>query len=162
MSIKQGEILPESPLARMGAKGPEIVSSSVLFAAKKAVLFGLPGAFTPTCSASHLPGFVAYSDKLFACGIDEIFCVSVNDAFVMDAWGKTHNADGVITLLGDGNGEFAEALGIVDDRRASLMNQRMRRFAMVLNNQLVEQFFLEAPGEFKVSSAEAVLAALSG
>ena len=159
MSIQIGDRIPVAVLSQMSENGPQPVSTSDYFSGRKVVLFAVPGAFTPTCSAYHLPGFVeqaaAFNDK----GIDAIACMSVNDVFVMDAWGKSANADG-IDMLGDGNGEFSEALGLEMDASAFGMGTRSQRFAFVADDGIITQLFIEAPGEFKVSSAESVLAAL--
>jgi peroxiredoxin len=153
MTIQTGDKIPESTLTKMTENGPEQVKSSEYFAGRKVALFSVPGAFTPTCSAKHLPGFVDKADELKAKGIDEIACTAVNDAFVMGAWGKQANADNV-TMLADGNGALVEALGLTMDGTAFGMGKRGQRFSMVVNDGVVEQLFVEAPGEFRVSSAE--------
>lgn len=160
MTIKTGDRLPNVTLSRMGANGPEKIETEKLFAGKKAVLFAVPGAFTPTCSAKHLPGFVAQADAIRAKGVDLIACVSVNDAFVMNAWGKASNAEGKVEMLADGNGEFARAVGLELDATGFGMGKRAKRFAMILNDGVVTHLFVEAPGAFEVSSAEHVLKAL--
>ena len=144
----------------MGADGVETINSDELFAGKKVVLFALPGAFTPTCSASHLPGFVVSSDDIFARGVDRIVCLSVNDAFVMDAWGKQHNADDRVMMLADGSGHFTRALGLELDLDAAGMGIRSKRYAMIVNDGVVELLNVEAPKEFKVSDAQTILSSL--
>ena len=156
MTIAVGDKLPEVKLMKAGEAGPEAVQTSDYFKGKRVALFSVPGAFTPTCSAKHLPGYVANAAQLKAKGIDEIACTAVNDAFVMGAWNK---ADGSadITMLGDGNGDFAQAVGLPMDGSGFGMGQRGQRFSMVVNDGQVEQLFVEAPGEFKVSAAEHML-----
>ncbi|WP_033074047.1 peroxiredoxin [Sphingopyxis sp. MWB1] len=156
MTIKPGDKLPETTLVKATENGPEQVSTADYFKGRKVALFSVPGAFTPTCSAKHLPGFVEKADALKAKGIDEIACTAVNDAFVMGAWGKGANAD-AITMLADGNGDFAEAVGLTMDGKAFGMGKRGQRFSMVVNDGVVEQLNVEAPGEFKVSSADHML-----
>lgn len=160
MTIKTGDRLPNVTLSRMGANGPEKIETEKLFAGKKAVLFAVPGAFTPTCSAKHLPGFVAHADAIRAKGVDLIACVSVNDVFVMNAWGKASNADGKVEMLADGNGDFARAVGLELDATGFGMGKRAKRFAMILDDGVVTHLFVEEPGAFEVSSAEHVLKAL--
>ena len=159
MSIEVGDRIPEAGLKRMGEKGPEDLSSTDYFAGRRVVLFAVPGAFTPTCSARHLPGFIEAKDAILERGVDAIACLSVNDVFVMHAWGQHAGADG-IDMLADGNADFATALGLESDARAWGMGIRSKRFALVVNDGVVEQVFIEAPGEFRVSSAEHVLANL--
>ncbi|SFR48300.1 Peroxiredoxin [Marinobacter gudaonensis] len=158
MPIQPGDTLPDIELQLMGAKGPEKVRTRDLFAGKKAVLFAVPGAFTPTCSAAHLPGFVVNADKLRAKGVDAIVCTSVNDAFVMDAWGKAHNAEEII-MLADGLGEFAKTLDLTQDRTANGMGIRSQRYAMIVNDGKVELLHVDAQGLDK-TSAETILEAL--
>lgn len=159
MSIQVGDHIPEASLSVMSETGPDAVSSTAYFKARKVVLFSVPGAFTPTCSAKHLPGFVNNTDALFAKGIDAIGCMAVNDVFVMSAWGRGAGADR-IDMLADGNGEFAAALGLDLDASAWGMGRRSQRFALVAEDGIVTQLFIEGPGEFGVSSAEHVLAEL--
>ncbi|MDW3680362.1 peroxiredoxin [Cupriavidus sp. CV2] len=140
--------------------GPNSFSAAELARGRKIVVFGLPGAFTPTCSAKHVPGFVAQADALRAVGVDEIWCVSVNDAFVMGAWGREQNTGGRVRMMADGSAEWTRRLGLEQDLTARGMGVRSKRYAMVLDDGVVSHLWLEAPGEFKVSSAEAVLAAL--
>jgi len=156
MSIQAGDKLPSTTFMQMGAEGPQPVSTQDLFSGKRVALFAVPGAFTPTCSAKHLPGFVEKAALLKARGIDEIACVSVNDVFVMGAWGQqAGSAD--VHMLADGNGEFAKAIGLELDGSGFGMGQRSQRYAMVVDDGTVEKLFVEAPGEFKVSSAEHML-----
>ena len=159
MSIQEGSQLPDATFMTMSADGPQPVTTSEMFKGKRVALFAVPGAFTPTCSAKHLPGFVEKSAMLKARGIDEVACVSVNDVFVMDAWGKqAGSAD--VAMLADGNGEFAKAIGLEMDGSGFGMGQRSQRYAMVVDDGTVEKLFVEGPGEFKVSSAEHMLSEL--
>jgi peroxiredoxin len=144
----------------MGADGVETISSDDLFAGKKVVLFALPGAFTPTCSAAHLPGYVVASDDLLAKGVDRIVCLSVNDAFVMDAWGKQHNADDRVMMIADGSGHFTTAVGLELDLDAAGLGLRSQRYAMVINDGVVEVLNVEAPQAFEVSDAQTILSSL--
>jgi len=159
MSIQVGDSIPAANLASMTENGPEPVNSEDFFANRKVVLFSVPGAFTPTCSAHHLPGFVEHADEILAKGVDTIACMAVNDAFVMGAWGSSANAD-QISMLADGNGDFTRALGLELDGSAFGMGMRSQRFALVADNGVVTHLFVEGPGEFKVSSAEYVLGEL--
>lgn len=143
----------------MTEEGPQTLLTDDYFAGRKVVLFAVPGAFTPTCSAYHLPGFVEHQAAMRDQGVDAIACMAVNDVWVMHAWGKSANASG-IDMLADGNGEFSRALGLERDSSAFGMGLRSQRFAMVAENGVVTQLMIEAPGEFRVSSAESVLAAL--
>jgi len=147
-------------MAVMGVDGPTALTTSELFADKKVVLFALPGAFTPTCSKAHLPGFVAQSDTILAKGVDRIVCLSVNDAFVMDAWGRQHNADDQVMMVADGSAEFTQAVGLELDLNERQMGLRSQRYAMVVEDGVVTALHVEAPGQFEVSSAEAILAVL--
>ena len=158
MAIQVGERLPNIELQVMGSNGPEKVQTGDLFAGKKVVLFAVPGAFTPTCSAAHLPGFVVDADTLKAKGVDSIICTSVNDTFVMDAWGKAHNAEQII-MLADGVAEFAKAVGLTQDRTASQMGIRSQRYAMIVNDGVVEVLNIDEKG-LETTSSEAILAAL--
>jgi peroxiredoxin len=159
MSIQTGDRIPEVTLTTMTDSGPSPISTTELFGGKKVVLFSVPGAFTPTCSAKHLPGFVDNAEDILAKGIDTIACMAVNDVFVMNAWGKSANAKRLL-MLADGNGEFTRALGLELDATAFGMGQRSQRFALVADDGVVTDLFVEAPGEFRVSSAEHVLANL--
>lgn len=160
MTIAVGDNLPAATLVRMTENGPEKVEIRDYFAGRRVALFSVPGAFTPTCSAKHLPGFIDKADALNAKGIDEVVGTAVNDAFVMGAWGKGAGADGKVTLLADGNADFVKALGLEMDGSAYGMGTRGKRFAMVVNDGKVEKLFVEAPGEFRVSSADHMLAEL--
>ena len=160
MAIQVGDKVPSVNLQHMGADGVETISSADLFAGKKVVLFALPGAFTPTCSAAHLPGYVVASDDLFAKGVDRIVCLSVNDAFVMDAWGKQHNADDQVMMIADGSGHFTTAVGLELDLDAAGMGLRSQRYAMVVNDAVVEVLNVEAPKAFEVSDAQTILSSL--
>ncbi len=160
MSIQAGERMPEGSFATMTADGPGSISTDELFAGKKVVIFSVPGAFTPTCSKSHLPGFVQQAAALRDKGVDTIACMSVNDVFVMDAWGRDQGVGNDVLMLADGNGTYAEALGLTLDASGFGMGTRGQRFALVVEDGAASQVHVEGPGEFKVSSAEAVLAAL--
>lgn len=157
MTIKVGDKLPSATLVKATENGPDQVSTDDFFAGRKVALFAVPGAFTPTCSAKHMPGYIDNADALKAKGVDEIACVSVNDAFVMDAWGKASNAGDKVTLLADGNGQFAKELGLEMDGSKFGMGTRSQRYSMVVNDGVVEALNVEGPGEFKVSSAEHLL-----
>ena len=159
MTIKVGDRLPEANLTKMTEAGPEAVGPDY-FKGRKVALFAVPGAFTPTCSAKHLPGFVEKADDIKAKGVDEIACVSVNDAFVMGAWGKSSGAEGKITMLADGNGDFAKAVGLELDGSKFGMGKRSQRYAMLVDDGVVKALDVEAPGEFRVSSAEHLLGQL--
>ncbi|MEI5637878.1 MULTISPECIES: peroxiredoxin [unclassified Pseudoalteromonas] len=156
--IQVGQSLPAAELSELTADGMQTHQVNELFADKKVVLFAVPGAFTPTCSASHLPGFVVNGDKIKAKGVDTIACVAVNDGFVMKAWGEAHNADDIM-MLGDGDASFTKALGL-DMDTGSFGGVRSQRYAMVIENGVVTQLHVEEPKQFEVSKAEAILAAL--
>jgi peroxiredoxin len=156
MTIAVGQKLPDVKLSKATESGPEPVQSGDYFKGKRVALFSVPGAFTPTCSAKHLPGYVDKAAELKARGIDEIVCTAVNDGFVMGAWGRANGSPDV-TMLGDGNGDFANALGLPLDLSGGGLGKRGQRFSMVVNDGVVEQLNIEAPGEFKVSSAEHML-----
>jgi peroxiredoxin len=158
MSIQVGDKIPASTLMTMGTEGPAPITTDELFNGKRVVLFAVPGAFTPTCSAAHLPGFVVNVDEIKARGVDTVACMSVNDVFVMDAWGKAQNAEHLL-MLADGNGSFAEAMGLQLDASGFGMGMRSKRFAMIVNDGQVELVNVDESG-FEVSSAEAILAAL--
>ena len=157
MTIKVGDKLPEANFVTMGESGPEPVSGETFFKGRKVALFAVPGAFTPTCSAKHLPGFVEKAGELKAKGIDEVACTSVNDAFVMGAWGKASGVDGKVTMLADGNGAFAKAIGLEMDGSKFGMGTRAQRYSMVVDDGVVTQLNVEGPGEFRVSTAEHML-----
>lgn len=160
MTIAKGDKIPAVTLKTMTADGPKEITTDEIFAGKTVVLFGLPGAFTPTCSAKHLPGFVEKQGDLAAKGVDTIACVSVNDAFVMGAWGKQQSADGKVLMLADGNADLARALGLDADFSAYGMGTRSKRFALIAKNGVVSEVNVEAPGAFEVSSADYVLGQL--
>ena len=160
MTIKVGDKIPAVSLKTMDKDGMQTLSTDDIFKGKKVVLFALPGAFTPTCSAKHLPGFVTQAEALKAKGIDTIACLSVNDAFVMDAWGKAQNTGDKVLMLADGNADFSKAVGLTMDGTGYGMGTRASRYAMVVDNGTVKALNVEAPGAFEVSSAEAVLKVL--
>jgi glutaredoxin/glutathione-dependent peroxiredoxin len=156
MAINVGDKIPSVNLKHMSKDGLADISTDEIFGGKKVVLFSLPGAFTPTCSAKHLPGFVQNAGALKSKGVDTIACVSVNDAFVMNAWGKGDN----VLMLADGNAEFSDAVGLSFDGSGFGMGKRAQRYAMVVEDGVVTTLNIEQPGAFEVSSAEAVLAAV--
>lgn len=158
MTIKIGDHIPSATLDHM-AETVQTLSTEELFGDGKVLLFSVPGAFTPTCSARHLPGFVDHLADFKAKGIDKVACMAVNDAFVMSAWGKSQNADGIL-MLADGNADFAKKLGLELDATKFGMGLRAQRFALVADKGVVTHLFVEAPGEFKVSAADHVLAAI--
>ena len=160
MAIQAGDKLPEGRFTIMNADGPGSKSTQDLFGGKKVVLFSVPGAFTPTCSKEHLPGFIEQASALQAKGVDLIACMAVNDVFVMDAWGKQSGAEGKVTMLADGSGAYAEALDLVLDLSDRGLGVRSARFALVIDDNTVTQAFIENGGAFEVSSAENVLANL--
>ncbi len=157
MSINVGDRMPEGSFGVMTTDGPSSMSTEELFAGDKVVLFAVPGAFTPTCSLQHLPGYIENADAIFAKGIATIACMSVNDVFVMDAWGKDQGTGNKVLMLADGNGTYSQALGLALDASAYGMGGRSQRFAIVVDDGVVSQLHVEAPAEFKVSAAEAVL-----
>jgi glutaredoxin/glutathione-dependent peroxiredoxin len=157
MAIKIGEKLPEVTLKVVTDSGTKDVSTNDFFKGKKVVLFGLPGAFTPTCSAQHLPGYVSKAEELKSKGVDEIACLSVNDFFVMEAWGKAHGALGRVAMLADGNGELTRALGLGFDAGKFGMGTRSQRYAAIVDDGVVRELEVEQPSKFEVSSAEAIL-----
>jgi peroxiredoxin len=160
MTIKVGDKMPAGAFMHMTKDGPQKMTTDELFKGKKVVLFSVPGAFTPTCDARHLPGFVMDAEKFQAKGVDTIACMAVNDVFVMNAWGKASAVDGKVLMLADGNGEYAKALGLEMDGRGFGMGMRGQRFALVVDDGVVKGLFVEEPGQFKVSSSEHVLAQL--
>ena len=160
MSIKVGDRLPEVTLNEMGEKGPQAVTTAELFNGKKVVLFALPGAFTPTCSAAHLPGYVVKADELREKGVDSIVCLSVNDAFVMGAWGEAQNVEGRVRMVADGSALFTKAIGLELDLTERGLGLRSDRYAMIVDDGVVTVLHCEAPGKFEVSSAESMLAEL--
>ena len=156
MTIQVGDRLPDVPLAIATSEGPKPTTSGEYFRGKKIALFAVPGAFTPTCSARHLPSYVEKSQDLKANGIDEIACISVNDPFVMAAWGDRDGSED-IAMLADGNGQFAEATGLVMDGSKFGMGKRSQRYSMIVDDGVVEQLNIEGPGEYRASSAEYML-----
>lgn len=160
MTIQVGDRIPSVTLTQATADGPQPVTTDEYFAGRKVAIFAVPGAFTPTCSARHLPGFVEKADEIKAKGVDEIAAVSVNDAFVMGAWGKQGGADGKITMLADGNAEFAKALGLDADFSKFGMGTRSQRWSAIVEDGTVKELNVEEPGAFNVSSAEFMLGQL--
>jgi len=159
MTIQIGDKIPDSVLAQMSEAAPQPVSTADYFSGRKVVIFAVPGAYTPTCSAYHLPGFVEHADDFASAGVDAIACMAVNDVFVMHAWGESSHADG-IDMLADGNADFSKAMGLDSDASAFGMGTRSRRFALVANDGVVTHLLVDAAGEFRLSSAESVLEAL--
>lgn len=160
MSIKVGDKLPKVTFMKATAEGPQPVDSEDYFKGRRVALFSVPGAFTPTCSARHLPSFVEKGEELKAKGIDEIACTAVNDAFVMGAWGKSADATDKVTMLADGNGDFVKQVGLQMDGSKFGMGGRGQRFSMVVNDGTIEQLNVEEPGAYNVSSAEHMLGQL--
>ena len=160
MTIKTGDRMPEGKFTRMTQDGPQKLTTDELFKGKTVVFFSVPGAFTPTCDAKHLPGFVELADKIKAKGVDTIACTAVNDVFVMNAWGKSSNVGDKILMLADGNAEYAKALGLELNASGFGMGTRGQRFAIIVKNGVAAQVEIEKPGEFKVSAAEHVLTQL--
>ncbi|MQX37172.1 peroxiredoxin [Roseospira navarrensis] len=158
--IKVGDRIPEVTLHRMTDEGIRPITTAEVFAGKTVVLFAVPGAFTPTCSARHLPGFIDHIDALTAKGVDTVACIAVNDPFVMAAWGAQAGADGKVLMISDGNGAFAAATGTEMDASKAAMATRSQRYAMVVRDGVVAHVFLDSPGAFEASSAENVLAHL--
>ena len=159
MAIKEGDKLPEATMHMMKDGKPTAVTTGDLFGGKKVVVFAVPGAYTPTCSQAHLPGFVVNADAIKAKGVDSIVCLSVNDAFVMDSWGKDKNAEQLL-MVGDGNGEFTKKLGLEMDGSGFGLGTRSQRYAMIVEDGVVKKLAVEAPGKFEVSKAESILEAL--
>jgi peroxiredoxin len=159
MAIKEGDKLPDATMHVMQDGRPTAVTTDDLFGGKKVVVFAVPGAYTPTCSQAHLPGFVVNADSIKAKGIDSIVCLSVNDAFVMNAWGKDANAEQIM-MVGDGNGEFTKKLGLEMDGSGFGLGTRSQRYAMIVDDGVVTKLAVEEPGKFEVSKAESVLEAL--
>lgn len=157
MTIKIGDKLPQAMLTKVTEQGPEAIDTASFFAGRKIALFSVPGAFTPTCSAKHLPGFVDKAEALKAKGVDEIACTAVNDAFVLGAWSKSSGADSSVTMLADGNADFAKAVDLVFDGSKFGMGTRGQRFSMLVEDGVVTRLNVEGPGEFRVSSAEYML-----
>lgn len=161
MSATVGDRVPEATLTVMTPEGPSGQSTTTLLGAGTTVLFAVPGAFTPTCSARHLPGFVERAAEIRAAGADRIVCMAVNDVFVMDAWGKSVGTGDSIVMAADGNGDFTRALGLEMDATGFGMGRRSQRFAMIVRDGAIEHLMVEGPGEFRVSSADSVLEKLS-
>ncbi len=159
MQISEGDKLPQVKISKAGENGPEPVDTREFFAGRKVALFAVPGAFTPTCSAKHLPGFAEKAQELKAKGVDEIACISVNDPFVMGAWQKADGSEDV-TMLADGNGEFAEAIGLTMDGSGFGLGKRSQRYSMLVEDGEVRKLNVEKPGDFSVSSAEHMLGQL--
>jgi glutaredoxin/glutathione-dependent peroxiredoxin len=160
MTIKAGDKMPQGTFKRMTKEGPKDLTTDELFKGKLVVLFSVPGAFTPTCDAKHLPGFVQLADQIHAKGVDTIACMAVNDVFVMNAWGKSCGVGDKIVMLADGNGEYAKALGLELDAKGYGMGTRGQRFAITVKDGVATRVEIEQPGQFKVSAAEAVMANL--
>jgi peroxiredoxin len=160
MTIKVGDKIPSVSVKTMDKDGMQTLSTDDIFKGKKVVLFALPGAFTPTCSAKHLPGFITNASAIKGKGVDTIACLSVNDAFVMDAWGKAQNAGDSVLMLADGNADFSKAVGLTMDGTGYGMGIRASRYAMVVDDGVVKALNVEAPGAFEVSSAESIMKAL--
>jgi len=160
MAIKVGDKVPSAKLQIKTKDGVQTKTTDELFGGKKVVLFALPGAFTPTCSAKHLPGFVNNFQAIKAKGVDAIACLSVNDAFVMDAWGKDQNVEDKVMMLADGNADFTKAVGLTMDGTGYGMGTRSQRYAMIIDKGVITALNVEAPGAFEVSSAESILKAL--
>jgi len=160
MTISAGEKMPSGNFGIMTESGPGSLSSDELFAGKKVVLVSVPGAFTPTCSLNHLPGFIDQAEQLAAKGVDTVACMAVNDVFVMDAWGKDRGVGEKVVMLADGNGEYSRALGLELDASGFGMGMRGQRFAIVVDDGVATHVAIEDPGQFEVSKAEAILAAL--
>ena len=165
MTIKIGDRLPEGTLTEFietetegCSLGPNAFKVSDLVKGKKIALFALPGAFTPTCSAKHVPGYIALADQFKAKGVDEIWCISVNDAFVMGAWGREQKATGIVRMMADGSAEFTKKLGLELDLTANGMGVRSKRYSMLVDNGVVKSLNVEAPGKFEVSDADSLLA----
>jgi glutaredoxin/glutathione-dependent peroxiredoxin len=160
MTIKVGDRLPNLTLTQATKEGPKPVTTAELFEGKKVALFAVPGAFTPTCSARHLPGYVDSAADIKAKGVDTIACLSVNDAFVMKAWGEAHNTGDDVVMLADGNGEFTKAVGLELDASRFGMGPRSQRYSMIVEDGVVKELNVESAGEFRVSAADYLLAQL--
>ena len=161
MTIQAGDRMPEGKLKVMGKDGPMNVEAKELLGQGRVVLFSVPGAFTPTCDAKHLPGFIEKAAALKVKGVGKLVCLAVNDVFVMNAWGKSAGVGDAIVMAADGNGEYTQSLGLELDARGFGMGMRGKRFALVIENGVVKQVHVEAPGEFKVSSADYILGQLA-
>ena len=154
MSIQIGDRLPEATFTTMTTEGPRPLTSAEVFSGKRVVLFSVPGAFTPTCSKQHLPGYVKQADELKGKGVDSIVCLAVNDVFVMDAWSKSQGADGKVVMLADGNADFTKKIGLELDASKHGMGTRSQRFSLIAEDGVVKSLNIEAPGKFEVSSCE--------
>jgi len=160
MSVKAGDRLPAGSFLHMTAEGPAPITTEEIFKGRKVVLFSVPGAFTPTCSNKHLPGFLEQYEAFKAKGVDAVACMAVNDVFVMDAWGKAKGAKDKLLMLADGNGDYARALGLEMDGSKFGLGTRSKRFSMIVEDGVIRELNVEAPGEFKVSAAEATVCQL--
>ena len=160
MTIKVGDLIPDATLTLATEEGPRPITTKELFGGRKVALFAVPGAFTPTCSAKHLPGFVEKAEDIKTKGVDAIACLSVNDAFVMKAWGDYQGVGDKIMMVADGNGDFTRAAGLEMDGARFGMGQRSQRYSMIVDDGVVKELNVEAPGEFKVSSADYLMAQL--
>ena len=160
MTIKVGDKVPAAKIKQMTPEGPKDLDTGEFFKGKTVVLFAVPGAFTPTCSVKHLPGFVEKASEIKGKGVDVVACLSVNDAFVMNAWGKDQKAEGKVQMLADGNGDFTRAVGLELDGSGYGLGKRSQRYAMVVRDGVVKTLNVEKPGAFEVSSADAILKAL--
>ena len=158
MTISVGDKLPSLTLKTMGEKGPENISTDAIFAGKKVVLFAVPGAFTPGCSNTHMPGFIVHADTIKAKGVDSIVCIAVNDAFVMGAWGRDQGTAGKVRMMGDGSAEFSKAVGLTLDLNARGMGLRSNRYSMLIKDCVVQTLNVEGAGQFEVSDADTMLA----
>jgi peroxiredoxin len=160
MTIQVGDRLPKATFVKATPDGPQPVDSEEYFRGRRVAIFSVPGAFTPTCSARHLPGFVERIDELKAKGVDEVACTAVNDAFVLQAWAESAGAEGKVTMLADGNGDFAEAIGLTMDGSKFGMGKRGQRWSAIVNDGVVEDLNVEEPGAFNVSSADYMISRL--
>jgi peroxiredoxin len=160
MAVKVGDKVPSATLKFLSSEGPKEITTDELFNGKKVAVFAVPGAFTPTCSQRHLPGYVDKYSDLKSKGVDTIACISVNDAFVMGAWGKDQNCGDKVTMLADGSGDFTRAMGLELDARKAGLGMRSQRYSMLVDNGVVTKLHVEAPGKFEVSDAESMLKAL--
>ena len=161
MSIAIGDSIPPATLGILGPNGPEKITTQEVFPGKKVVLFALPGAFTPTCSKAHLPGFLVYHDEIMAAGVDTIACVAVNDAWVMNAWSKDQQVGDKILMQADGNGDFTQKVGLGIDRSESFMGWRSQRYAMIVDDGVVTHLNVEVAPKFEVSDAQTILSLLT-
>jgi peroxiredoxin len=160
MAVQVGDKVPAATLKYLSSEGPKEITTDELFSGKKVAVFAVPGAFTPTCSQRHLPGYVDKSSDLKAKGVDTIACVAVNDAFVMGAWGKDQSCGDKVMMLADGSGDFTRAIGLELDARKAGLGMRSQRYSMLVDNGVVTKLNIEAPGKFEVSDADSMLKAL--